>query len=141
MPLTRESEYALLGLKVLLGRTGGESVSVAEIAAAQDLPQPFLAKVFLKLAQSGILASRRGRGHGYRLAREPAEVLVRDVIEAVEGSAVLERCFLWEGHCHDANPCPLHFRFKALLPEFRAVLESVTLADYFANGGHTDLHS
>lgn len=141
MPLTRESEYALLGLKALVERTDGEAISVAEIAADKDLPQPFLAKVFLKLARNGVLVSRRGRGHGYSLVADPGELLIRDVIEAVEGSAVLDRCLLWDGHCHDTNPCPLHFRFKVLLPEFRAVLDSVTLADYFASAEHTDLHS
>lgn len=136
MPLTRESEYALLGLRSLVARNG-DIVSVAEVAAEQDLPQPFLAKVFLKLARHGLLISRRGRGHGYTLARAPESIRVRDVIEAVEGASVLDQCLLWSGHCHEENPCPLHFRLKELLPQFRAAVDSVTLADYLAEGEHT----
>ncbi len=137
MPLTRESEYALLGLRALVARNG-DTVSVAQIAAEQGLPQPFLAKVFLKLARHGVLISRRGRGHGYTLAGDPESIRVRDVIEAVEGASVLNRCVLWSGHCHEDNPCPLHFRLKELLPEFRAIVDSVTLADYLAEGGHEE---
>lgn len=138
MPLTRESEYALLGLRAFRARNGGDAVSLAEIAAEKDLPQPFLAKVFLKLARGGILVSRRGRGQGYTLARDPDAILVREVIEAVEGPSMLGRCLLWSGHCHDDNPCPLHFRFKELMPQFRAIVDSVTLAEYFADDGHTE---
>lgn len=136
MPFTRESEYALLGLAVLAARASGAVVALGEVAAERDLPQPFLAKVFRKLARHGLLTAHRGRGKGYALARAPEAILLRDVLEAIEGSRIDNRCLLWEGHCHDTNPCPLHFRFAAVNNEFQRVLQSATLADYLAESEH-----
>jgi len=134
---TRESEYALLGLAVLAARPAGAEVSLSEISAERKLPQAFMAKVFLKLTRHGLLTAHRGRGRGYALARHPEAILVRDVLEAVEGSRLDNRCLLWEGHCHDTNPCPLHFRLGNANAEFRKALASITLADYVANSEHS----
>ncbi len=136
MPFTRESEYALLGLAILADRDPAAVVSLGDVAAEGDLPKPFLAKVFMKLARHGLLTAHRGRGRGYSLARPPGEVLVRDVLEAVEGPRLDNRCLFWDGHCHDTNPCPLHFRLKDLNADFRRALESLTLADYLAESEH-----
>lgn len=139
MQFTRESEYALLGLAVLAARDADAVVSLGDVAAERQLPQPFLAKVFMKLARHGLLTAHRGRGRGYSLSRLPAEILVCDVLEAVEGPRLDNRCLFWEGHCHDTNPCPLHFRLTEINADFRRVLESVTLADYLAESEHAQV--
>ena len=54
MQLTRESEYALIGLSALASEPVGSVVSLAAIAEAKDLPRTFLAKIFQKLARHGI---------------------------------------------------------------------------------------
>lgn len=136
MAFTRESEYALLGLAVLAARPPESVVSLGDVAAERDLPQAFLAKVFMKLARHGLLVAHRGRGKGYALARSPDRIFIREVLEAVEGPRLDNRCLLWEGHCHDANPCPLHFRLKKVNTAFQDVLHSVTLADYLADSKH-----
>ena len=139
MPFTRESEYALLGLAVLAEREVDAVVSLGEVASERQLPQPFLAKVFMKLARHGLLTAHRGRGRGYSLSRPPTEILVRDVLEAVEGPRLDNRCLFWEGHCHDTNPCPLHFRLKNINMDFSRVLESLTLADYLTGSEHAQV--
>jgi len=136
---TRESEYALLGLAVLANRPEGAVVSLGEVAAERDLPQAFMAKVFRKLARHSLLTAHRGRGMGYSLAHPPEELLVQDVLEAVEGPGLGSRCLLWEGHCHETNPCPLHFRLEKANAEFRKALSSVTLADYLADSEHSQV--
>jgi len=133
---TRESEYALLGLAVLADRDLAAVVSLGDVASEGELPQPFLAKVFMKLARHGLLTAHRGRGRGYSLSRPPTEILVRDVLEAVEGPRFHSRCLFWEGHCHDTNPCPLHFRLKKINADFVRALDAVTLADYLADSEH-----
>jgi len=130
--LTQESKYALLGLASLAASPPGRLTSLHEIAAAQDLPLNFLSKIFQKLARHGLLASGRGRGRGYGLARSPREITMREILEAVEGPNVFSRCLLWSGHCADTNPCPLHHRLKQLRPAVEGVIDGVTLAEYIA---------
>jgi len=136
MHLTRESDYALVGLAVLVEAGEAAVLPVSEIARSRDLPEAFLARIFRDLVRRGILESRRGRGNGYTLARPASSISLREVIEAVEGSEVFERCLLWRERCHDENPCPLHHRLKELRPGIEELLDSTTLADYVADSPH-----
>ena len=139
MRLTKESEYALLGLAALATEPIGSVVSLAAVAEANALPRTFLAKIFQKLARHGILTSERGRGRGYALARPPDSITMREILEAVEGSDLLQRCLLWQEHCADEDPCPLHYRLKELRPALESLLQTVTLADYMTESTHMSL--
>ncbi len=130
MNLTRESEYALKGLARLATYPVGTTVPMAEIAAEQQLPTSFLAKIFQKLARHGLLDAERGRGSGYMLSREPAGIGVREILEAVEGPMALNHCLLWSGHCNDSEPCPLHHRLKPFRSQLVQMLNELTLAEY-----------
>ena len=128
MRLTRETEYALLGLRALARRPRGASVTIDEVAAAEDLPRSFLAKIFQKLSRHGILESSRGPSHGFSLVRAPGSISSLEVIEAVEGADYLDRCVFWSGRCGTV-PCVLHERFSTLKPIIRSALQETTLAD------------
>jgi Rrf2 family protein len=127
--LTRESAYALRGLAVLARRPRDESVPLAEIAQAERLPPPFLAKAFQKLARHGMLVAQRGPGRGYVLARPPADISVRDVLEAIEGDDLFRRCVFLSTQCSDEHPCPLHHHLNPAVAELKTALERLSLAD------------
>jgi Rrf2 family protein len=138
MHLTRESEYACLGLGYLAEHaTELTPVSAAEAAVARDLPAHFLSKIFQKLARAGLLVGGRGRGHGYVLARPTTEISLREILEAVEGEESLNGCLLWQGYCGDANPCPLHHRLREVHERIRALMDEVTLAEYLDRAAHS----
>ncbi len=128
MKLTRETDYALRGLRVLARRAQHSSLTIDEVAAAEELPRGFLAKIFQKLSRHGILESSRGPGRGYRLGAPPAAISTLQVIEAIEGPEYLDRCVFWSGRC-GARPCVLHEGFQTIKPFIRSVLEATTLAD------------
>ena len=139
MPFTKESEYALLGMACLADHFG-EQMTVAEVAHQRGLPASFIAKVFGKLARHGLISASRGRGNGIALVREPDTITIREIVEAVEGPEALERCFLWQGHCHDDNPCPLHDWLKEdVRPRVDRVFVGTTLADYVRGSRHVAL--
>lgn len=129
MKLTRETEYALLGLAALARRADSAPIPLAELAQAEDLPPSFLAKIFQKLTRHAILQSGRGAGNGYSLAVPPHELSVLRVIEAVEGSDFLDRCMFWGGRCGGDDPCLLHDRWARVKPSLTAMLRDTTLAD------------
>lgn len=136
MHLTKKSKYALLGLAYLVSRDRGTTVSLAEVAEAQALPATFLAKIFQELARHGVLEADRGRGSGYMLSRAPAEVRVREVVEAVEGPMALKQCLLWSNDCGEEDPCPLHYRLEQFHAQLDDVLNEITLADYANKTAH-----
>ncbi|HXV79041.1 MAG TPA: Rrf2 family transcriptional regulator [Candidatus Binatia bacterium] len=132
MKLGRESEYAIAGLLALAKRPLGTVMLVRDVAEAADVPQTFLAKIFQKLARGGVLTSSRGAVRGYALSRKPKAIKVKEILLAVEGSDLFDRCVFWSDRCADANPCPMHFRWKKVRERvIRELMEKTTLADLF----------
>jgi len=130
MQMTRESEYALMGLSHLAKQPSGVIISLGDLAAVNDLPASFLAKIFDKLVRHGLVVSHRGPGGGVALERDPSSIPVLDILEAIEGPRVLNRCLIWQGHCADTDPCPLHEWVHALVPKVESILQELTLADF-----------
>jgi len=129
MRLSRESEYGLEGLKVLARRREGEVLLLQEIAAAGDLPERFLAKIFQKLSRHGVALSHRGAVRGYSLARPAAAISLREILEAIEGQGLFDRCVFWPARCSPGSPCSLHHRWATFRPKLQRVLETTTLGE------------
>lgn len=129
MKFRRESRHGLKGLIFLAQQPPGVVVTLHEIAAQQGLPQGFLAKIFPKFVQHGLVKSYRGSTRGYALARSPEEIKLREILEAVEGPFVVEQCFFGEERCNVTDPCPVHCRWREVRPIIKEVLESTTLRE------------
>ena len=84
MRLSTKGRYAMVALADLALAREEERVSLAEIARRQDLSLPYLEQLFVKLRRAGLVASVRGPGGGYRLARAPETIRVSDVLQAVD---------------------------------------------------------
>lgn len=85
MRLTTQSEYALVCLKALCLGTSNRPVSVTGIAAQENMSKDYVEQLFLKLKRAGIVYSVKGAHGGYVLSREPGQITIREVIEALEG--------------------------------------------------------
>ena len=86
MKLTVKSEYALLGLVHLARHSHDGLVSVAAIAAAQEMPVKYLEQIFLTLKRASILRSVKGQKGGYQLARPPETIALAEVIRLFDGA-------------------------------------------------------
>jgi Rrf2 family protein len=85
MLLTRKAYYALIAIKHLAGNLGKDtSFTAKDLATLYNLPEKTLAKTLQHLAKSGLLHSQHGSIGGYRLARNPRQVTVLEVIRAAE---------------------------------------------------------
>jgi Rrf2 family protein len=82
MNLSRASAYALT---YLARERPGRLVPAYEVAREEGLPERFLLKALRPLARAGILRSNRGPSGGYALARDPKDVTLLEVVEAVDG--------------------------------------------------------
>ncbi len=127
--VSAKAEYAVRACVELATRAGEPPVSVEALAAAQGLPASFLERIVADLRRASIVASTRGAGGGYRLARPAAELTLADVIRAVEGPLVFVRGTRPPDLTYDGAAEPLLQVWVALRASVRAVLESVTLAD------------
>lgn len=138
MKLSRESDYGLRGLLALARRPLQQGRMLAEIAATERLPYSFLAKIFRKLAQHRIVAAHRGAHRGYTLTRRPEAITVLEVLEAIEGPDLSERCLVWDRECSLQHCCLLHRQTSAARRALLTSLERTTLADLGETGETLD---
>ena len=93
LKLSRKGDYGLLLVTALaLRQAQGKLVSLREVAQEKKLPYKFLSQVAGELHKAGIVESKEGVGGGYRLARSPKKILVREVLDALEGPMAAEKC-------------------------------------------------
>ena len=85
----------------------------------------------------GVLSASYGPGKGYALARPATAITLRQILEVVEGPALLAHCLLWTGHT-DAAPCLLHGYVQPILDQLAERLEAVTLAEFAVVGSSPD---
>jgi Rrf2 family protein len=134
MNLGQAEDYAV---RALVDLAAHPEASVREIAGRTSIPSPHLAKVIQALARAGLVETTRGRGGGVRLARDPAEVSVRQVVEAVQGPLRFLRCPRRGKGCPRDPNCELYRLWVQLHDGIAAQLEGVHLADLLRNCGDT----
>jgi len=113
--------------------------SAREIAEEYRVPLPVLTNVLKTLNRCGIVGSERGAKGGYRLAQDPHQISLAQLICAVEGPARLVRCT--GGHsspprrtCELVSTCPVRPAVLKVHQRMQRFLESVTLGEIVAEG-------
>lgn len=127
MELTRKGEYAIRGIIYLARQQPGKISLISEIAEAVDAPQTFLAKIFQNFAKQGIVNSYRGTGGGFTLGRPSSRITLREVVEAVEGPIVPNRCLTGSGRCGRDDTCLVHPVWRRVQSQITEILEGVTI--------------
>ncbi len=102
---------------------------VRDVAEAEEIPYPFLAKLVGQLVQGGFLDSFKGPTGGVRLAMPPHRISVLDVLECVDGENTFRGCFLGLPDCSDDSPCPMHDDWGKLRARLVERLDRATVAD------------
>ena len=127
--ISSKGRYALR-LAVCVAQAGPDAkVSLREVAEHEELSLKYLEQIARPMVSAGLLTSVRGKGGGYRLSRDPHEILAGDVLRAVEGTTVT--CASLEGPepCHRAGVCTT-VRFWAGLDEvIENYVDGVTVGD------------
>ncbi len=130
MQLSTKGRYAVMALADLAAWGSANPVPLAAIAERQSISLPYLEQLFMKLRFAGLVNSTRGPGGGYSLARRPDEVLVAQIMQAVDEPVKMTRCHDDQTvGCIGVGRCLTHDLWRALGEHIFAFLESVTLRD------------
>jgi Rrf2 family protein len=133
MMISQTAEYALRAV-VTLAAVHGEALGTPGVAATARVPAGYLAKVLRMLARADLVVSAPGRGGGFRLTREPQDITVLDVVDAVDPIRRIETCPLGL-ESHGTTLCPLHRRLDETAAQVRQAYGSATIADLLAERG------
>ncbi len=130
--VSTRGDYACRALLSLsLHQDGTAPTSVREIAARTGLPEPYLEQILLALKGAGLVKSKRGAGGGYLLARPPDQILLNEIISAVDGPIVAGNFGdpHTDGACDHEGQCVLLSIWGFVGDRMRELLASFTLAD------------
>ncbi len=86
-------------------------------------------KVMQQLVRAGFLASVRGPGGGFVLAKDPKDITIFDIVKEIDGTEWFESCLLRVGLCDLQNPCAMHEFWVKIKNQVRAILDHESLAD------------
>lgn len=100
MQITRQADYALRAMLYLAQLPQNQRAATSQIAEKQSIPPSFLAKIISQLSIAGLIHTSRGARGGVNLARQPEEITILEVVEAIDGPISLNEC------CFDAESCP-----------------------------------
>lgn len=139
MRLSTRGRYAVMAMVELAARqeravkpAAGKNVapvSLAEIAASQMLSLAYLEQLFGPLRRAGLVASARGPGGGYRLARPAQQISISAIVDAVDEPIRATRCEDGAPGCIGGRRCITHDLWAELGEQIRLFLDGLTLHD------------
>lgn len=139
--LTSSVEYGIHCLLWLVDPDSGQPSS-RDLAELQGVSPSFLAKIFPKLEKAGLVLATEGVRGGYRLARNPSDITVLDIVDAIEGEKPLfecqeirERCAVFGGSAPQwatNGVCAIHAAILRAEKAMRDSLAEETLASLAA---------
>ncbi|HUL43074.1 MAG TPA: Rrf2 family transcriptional regulator [Bacteroidota bacterium] len=130
--LSKKVEYGLIAMRHMAGGSTGQIFTAKEIADSYHLPYDLLAKVMQKLAKKGYIASYQGVNGGYMLARNPQELKVSAIINAIEekeGVTIIQCEAETPEDCSIHSTCTIKNPLMKLQSNINNVLEELTILD------------
>jgi Rrf2 family protein len=107
----------------------GVVVYKRDICAAEDVTPAFLTKILQPLIKCGIVASQRGVGGGFYLAKDPSEITLFDIIASQEGPLYINQCLIDKDSCARQTSCPVHGVWAEIRENFSSILRNYTFAE------------
>ncbi|MBK9068080.1 MAG: Rrf2 family transcriptional regulator [Gemmatimonadetes bacterium] len=129
MVLSQTAEYALRAVLTIAEEPGGQPVGAYRLADALGIPQNYLSKTLHQLARAGILDSTRGKLGGFRLARDPREIPLVEVVGLFDDVTGKRTCLMGRANCTDHNSCAAHRRWKGVSERISEFFRETTVAD------------
>lgn len=130
--LSKKADYALIAMKHLASRGDRASSSAREIAEQFNIPVELMAKVLQRLVRRGLLASHQGTRGGYQLARNPRQISVADVIQAIDGPVTVTACSTDDAQCEQYATCNVRDPLWKVRERILTALGECTIAELAA---------
>jgi len=139
MRITAVEEYGLRCMLTLARNGEGRQMSISQIASVEGLSVPYVSKLLSMLRKAGLVTAVRGCGGGFSLAREPRDISLCDVLQALGGPLIdPDHCERFAGQldqCVHHQNCSVHDILGGLAGYVREFLADTSLEDLVL--GHT----
>lgn len=131
--LSKKAKYAIKALLALADGGRKEPVRIVDLARKEQIPPKFLELILLALRNQGILQSRKGRGGGYLLARDPAEIYLGQIVRMFDGPLAPVPCasqtaYVRCADCQNEAVCGVRLVMKEVRDATAKILDGTSLA-------------
>ncbi|MEO8634572.1 MAG: Rrf2 family transcriptional regulator [Gemmatimonadales bacterium] len=131
--LSKKSKYAIKALLALAEDTSEEPVRIGDLAEQEHIPAKFLEAILLSLRNAGMLQSRKGKGGGYRLSRDPKQITVGQVVRLFDGPLAPVPCASQTAYvacedCEDEATCGVRLAMKDVRDATARILDHTSIA-------------
>lgn len=140
LKLSKKADYALMALQYMASIQYGDThdleavrvVNTKEIAEEHHIPLELLAKVLQTLAKHNMIESQNGPKGGYLLAREPREISIAQVLEAIEGPLGITDCYhdkVDPTPCEQMQHCQIRTPLLKVQESIHQLLNNMSIED------------
>lgn len=127
--LSTKGRYGVRAMLELAKRYGDGPILMSTIAEEQEISRKYLHALLTSLKSSGLVNSSRGVRGGYSLSREPSEIHLDEIVEALEGPTAIVHCANGNGRCSRASICAVKELWEDVSHTITQKLNTFTLAD------------
>ena len=132
--LSKKTKYGLKALIYIAKQGGLEPVLISDISEKENIPKKFLEAILLDLKKFGILGSKKGKGGGYYLLKDPQIVTMATLIRVLDGPIAMLPCVSLNYYepcddCPDEKVCTLNHFMAEVRDNTLSLLQKKTLHD------------
>jgi Rrf2 family protein len=129
--LSKKVEYGLIAIRHIASRANGDVMTAKEIARVYGIPYELLAKVLQRLARAGLIESHHGVRGGYGLAKNPSQIRISMVINAIEGTTPMIAKCMAEGpdSCNVFPVCSIKSPLTRVQANIEQAFDTMTLSE------------
>ena len=134
MQLKTTTDYAIRTILYLTLKKP-ETVSSNKVATNMGIPRQYLIQIGAVLREAGLIHTHAGKHGGYSLAKEPEQILLYDIINAMEETTRLNRCLEEDEYCSRfaTKECPVRRCYSVMQSKWDQFLQGLTVTDILNN--------
>lgn len=132
--LSKKTKYGIKALVYLARQEQNVPVSIATISEMETISLKFLESILLTLRKSGLLGSKKGKGGGYYLLKDPKDIRMTTVMRVLEGPIAMVPCVSLNYYekcedCPNESECAVHFLMMRIRDSNLKIYGETTLAE------------
>ncbi len=132
--LSKKTKYGIKALVYLAKQEDRIPVQISVISESENISRKFLESILLTLKKNGVLGSKKGKGGGYYLLKEPKDIPMTTVMRLLEGPIAMVPCVSLNFYekcddCPDENVCAVHNIMLKVRDNTLEIFRNTTLAD------------
>lgn len=132
--LSKKTKYALHALTYLGKHRDQSAILIQSIAEEYNISHKFLENILLELKKAGFLNSKKGKGGGYYLIKEPKDIPLSKIIRLIDGPIALVSCVSLNyyepcAECKDERKCGMNNVMMDIRDQMLKTLENKSIQD------------